>query len=77
MPTDRQMDEDAGYTCSGTLPSHRWMKMQDTSAVGRYPVTEKKEMMPSATTRMQLETVLLRGVGQTDEHHMISLIRGI
>ena len=53
------------------------MKMQDTSAVGRYPVTEKKEMMPSATTRMQLETVLLGGVGQKDEHHMISLIRGI
>ena len=40
---------------------------------------KKNEIMPFAATRMDLETIILSGLSQTekDKYHMISLICGI
>ena len=44
-----------------------------------YLATKKNEVMPFATTWMELEVIILSGVSQTekDKYHVISLIRKI
>ena len=44
-----------------------------------YSVVKKKEIMPFAVIRMDLEVIILREVSQTkkDKYQMILLIRGI
>ena len=42
-----------------------------------YSAVKKNEPMPSATTWMQLEILILRKVSQKDKYYMISLIYGI
>ena len=44
-----------------------------------YSAIKKNKLMPSATTWMELETLILREVSQNkkDKYHMISLISGI
>ena len=43
-----------------------------------YPAIGKKEIIPSAATRMDFQSVVLSVVSQTEEkHHMTSAICGI
>ena len=63
MPTDRQMDKE-DVVCIYTTEQHS--------------VIKKNEIMPFATSWMDLETVILTEVkAEKDKHHMISLICGI
>ena len=50
-----------------------------THKVEYYSAIKKNEIMPSATTQMDLEIIILREVSRTekDKYHMISLICGI
>ena len=43
-----------------------------------YSIIKKNEILPFATTWMDLEGIVLNELSQTekDKHHMISLIRG-
>ena len=44
-----------------------------------YAAERKKELLPFATARMDLQTIMLGEISQSvkDKHHMISLISGI
>ena len=48
-------------------------------AVGYYSAVKKNEIMPFAATWMDLESVILSEISQTEkeEYHMITLIYGI
>ena len=62
----------------------KWIKMwythththTHTHTLGYYPATKKNEILPFATTWMELESIMLSKISQSekDEYHMISLI---
>ena len=54
-------------------------KMWYISTMEYYSATKKDEIMPFATTWMQVEIIILNEVRQTEEdkYHMMSLICGI
>ena len=61
-------------------PLNEWIKkMQHIYIVEYYSAIEKNEIMPFATTWMQLEIITLNEISQKekDEYHMISLTCGI
>ena len=57
----------------------RIRKMWYTYTMEYYSAIKKNEIMPFATTWMELETLILSEVSQKerDKYHMISLISGI
>ena len=64
------------------LSINRQMDKEDvvhTHTMEYYSAIKKSEIMPFATTWMDLEIIILSEVSQTekDKYHMISLIRGI
>ena len=54
-------------------------KMWYVHTLEYYSFIKKKEILPSATTQMDLEGIMLSEISQTekDKHHMISLICGL
>ena len=54
-----------------------WIKMWYIHTMEYYSILKKNEIMPFATTWMQLEILILSEVSQKDKNHMISLICGI
>ena len=56
-----------------------WIKTWNTHTRGHHWVIKKNEMMPSAATQMDPETVTVSGVSQTEEekYHTTPLLSGI
>ena len=59
--------------------TEEWIKMWSIYTMEYYSALKKNEIMPFAATWMDLETVILSAVSQTekDKYHMISLKCGI
>ena len=59
--------------------TEEWIKMWYIDTMEYYSAIKKNEIIPFATTWMDLEILILSEVSQTekDKHHMISLICGI
>ena len=59
--------------------TEEWIKKMYMYIMEYYSAIKKNELMPSAATRMDPESVLLSEVSQTEKekYHMISLIYGI
>ena len=72
---------EALFTIANNLNIHRQMNglRCGTYIMEYYSVIKKNEMMPFATTWMDLEITILSEVSQAvkDKYHMISLISGI
>ena len=64
---------------SKCLSTDEWIKMWHIYTTEYYSAIKKNEIMPFAATWMDLETIILSEVSQTekDKYHMISLICGI
>ena len=48
-----------------------------THTIEYYSAIKKNEILPFATTWMELEGIMLSEISQRDKHHMTSLIGGI
>ena len=61
------------------LSIDEWTKVVCVYTMDYYSATKKNEILPSLTSWMQLETIMLSEISQTEKeiYHMISLICGI
>ena len=59
-------------------PTNEWIKMWYIHTMEYYSAIKKVNIMPFATTWIDLEGIMLSKISQTekDKHHMISLICG-
>ena len=67
---------------TGKLPKCKWQWMAKEDVVHIYTVEhysniKKNEILPFATTWMDLEGIMLSEISQTDKYSMLSLICGI